>query len=175
MTPKILLAFAGLPASGKSAVASRLHQALDSVLLDKDQVREFFFQQHVDYTDVQNDLCIDLMYQAAEYLMSSPQPPLVIIDGRSYSKRVQIDALKSTALRSRCRLCIVECICSADTAKTRLAQDQGIHPARDRDYAMYMRSKAAAEPILEPRLTLDTDRWTADECCQQTLNYLAKL
>ena len=168
-----MIALAGLPASGKSAVAGRLHKALDSVLLDKDRVREFIFQQHVDYSDSQNDLCVEMMYQAATYLLSKDEVPNVIIDGRSYSKKVQIERLKAVASQIPCRLIIVECTCSAESARQRLERDHGVHPAKDRDYALYSRSSAAAEQIEEPRLILDTDKLSVDECALQALNYVS--
>ncbi|MFK7860217.1 MAG: AAA family ATPase [Granulosicoccus sp.] len=170
---KTIIALTGLPASGKSAVAIRLHKALDSVLLDKDRVRESMFQRYVDYSREQNDLCLDLIYQAALYLLSRERSPVVIIDGRSYSRKSQVDTLKNVVAKARCRLCLVECICSAESARQRLLQDQGVHPAKDRDYAMYLRSKASAEPIEEPRLILDTDELSADECAEKALAYMA--
>ncbi|MFK7995400.1 MAG: AAA family ATPase [Granulosicoccus sp.] len=170
---KTIIALAGLPASGKSAVATRLHGALTSVLLDKDKVRDSLFQQYVDYSGEQNDLCVDFMYQVALYLLSKDDAPIVIIDGRSYSKRSQIEALKNTAVNARCKLHIIECVCSDDSARRRLQQDQGVHPAKDRDYSLYLRSKAGAEPIYEPRLTLDTDSLSADECARRAIAYIA--
>lgn len=171
---KTIIALAGLPASGKSAVAIRLHKALDSVLLDKDRVRDFLFQQYVDYSKEQNDLCVELMYQSAGYLLSKENSPVVIFDGRSYSRKSQIEALKHVVSTAQCRLCLIECVCSAASAKLRLQQDQGVHPAKDRDYAMYSRSKASADPIEEPRLTLDTDNLSADECGKKALAYVAE-
>jgi len=128
-----MIVLAGLPASGKSAVAVRLNKALDSVLLDKDRVRDFFFQEHVDYSNEQNDLCVEMMYQVASYLLLKDEAPIVIIDGRSYSRK-----------------------------------------AKDRDYALYSRSKAAADQIDEPRLVLDTDKLSADECALRALSYVAE-
>lgn len=170
---KTLIAFAGLPASGKSTVARHLCQALDCPLLDKDRVREFLFKQYVDYTDNQNDLCVSIIYQVAHYLLSTAQTPMIILDGRSYSRRKQIDALMDAANSMQARVCLVECVCSEASAQKRLTQDQGIHPAKDRDFTMYLRSKASAEPITEPRLILDTDQCTAEQGCEQVLTYLA--
>jgi len=167
-----LIAMAGLPASGKSALAVRLHEALDGLLLDKDKVIAFLFQQHVDYTDEQNDLCMDVIYRTARYALAKDNAPVVVIDGRSYSRNYQIDALKRVATEGGCRLFIVECVCSAASARTRLEQDQGVHLAEDRNYAMYLRSREAADPITEPRLTLDTDSMNADECAARALSYL---
>lgn len=167
-----ICALAGLPASGKSAVASRLHTMVDSVLLDKDIVRAFLFNRYVDYSDAQNDVCLDIMYEVSLYLLSRPNAPLVIIDGRSYSKAHQVKSLIEVSEKAQCRLRIVECVCSAESARQRLLNDQGVHPAKDRDYELYCRSLAAAEPITEPKLKLDTDKLSADECADRALAYL---
>lgn len=168
-----MIVLAGLPASGKSAVALRLHDALDSVLLDKDRVRDFLFQGYVDYSNKQNDLCVKMMYTTALYLLSKDSAPAVIIDGRSYSRKLQIDTLKTFVNQAHCKLILIECICSSESARQRLENDQGVHLAKDRNYAMYMRSKAAAEPITEPRLILDTDQLSIDKCTQKALDYIA--
>ena len=169
-----MIVLAGLPASGKSAVAVRLNKALDSVLLDKDRVRDFFFQEQVDYSNEQNDLCVEMMYQVASYLLLKDEAPIVIIDGRSYSRKVQIERLKAVVAQVRCNLIIVECICSPASARQRLERDYGVHLAKDRDYALYSRSKAAADQIDEPRLVLDTDKLSADECALRALSYVAE-
>lgn len=170
-----MIVLAGLPASGKSAVAVRLHKALDSVLLDKDQVRESLFQNHVDYSGEQNDLCVEMMYKVASYLLSKDDAPIVIIDGRSFSRKTQIERLKAVVAKLQCKLVLIECVCSSESARQRLEQDQGVHPAKDRDYSLYSRSKAAAEPITEPRLLLDTDNLSADECARKALDYMASV
>ena len=171
---KTIVALAGLPASGKSAIAARLHKTLDSVLLDKDCVRASLFQQYVDYSNAQNDLCVEMIYEVANYLLSQDKAPVVIIDGRSFSRSSQIETLLKFVAKVQCRLIIIECICSSETARQRLEKDQGVHPAKDRDYALYSRSKAAAEPIEEARLILDTDQFSADECARQALNHIAE-
>ena len=170
---KAMIVLAGLPASGKSAIALRLHGALKSVLLDKDRVRDFLFQEYVDYSNAQNDLCVDTMYEVASYLLSKDEPPAVIIDGRSYSRKLQIERLKVIVAKAQCQLFLIECICSSESARQRLQQDQGVHLARDRNYAMYSKSRATAEPIEEPRLILDTDMLSADECASRALEYVA--
>jgi len=141
-----MIVLAGLPASGKSAVAVRLNKALDSVLLDKDRVRDFFFQEHVDYSNEQNDLCVEMMYQVASYLLLKDEAPIVIIDGRSYSRKVQIERLKAVVAQVRCNLIIVECICSPASARQRLERDYGVHP----------------------------DKLSADECALRALSYVAE-
>lgn len=168
----MLIAMAGLPASGKSAIAQRLKPLLSAVLLDKDQVRAHLFAEHVEYSRSQDDLCIDIIYDVTCFhLQRRPQTP-VILDGRTYSRRYQIEAVKNTAIRANTDLAIIECICSPETALHRLEKDEAVHLAKDRNAQLYEKSQAAAEPIVEPRLTLNTDEKTAEECVTAAIRYL---
>jgi len=168
----MLVVMAGLPASGKSAVARKLKPLLGATLLDKDLVRANLFAEHVEYSRSQDDLCVDIIYDVACFhLDRRPQVP-VILDGRSYSRRYQIEAVKKTAVRAKTALAIIECVCSAQTALVRLEKDKTIHIAKDRDALLYEKSCASAEPIVEPRLTLNTDDNTVEQCVQAARRYL---
>jgi hypothetical protein len=59
-------------------------------------------------------------------------------------------------------------------AKQRLEDDlaKGIHPAKNRTYALYLAVKARAEPIQLPHLVLDTGQMTVEACLQRCLLYL---
>lgn len=168
----MIIAMAGLPASGKSALGTSLQQSLGAVLLDKDRVRDFLFADRVDYSREQNDLCVNVLYDVAVYVLTRPDPPMVILDGRTYSRRYQVEAVQATARRADVPLRIIECICSEDSARQRLLADQGHHPAKDRDFAMYQRSRAEAEPIMAEKLVIDTDRHVPEECLELALQYL---
>ena len=164
---------AGLPASGKSTLARQLKDALNGVLLNKDEVRAFLFGG-AGWTTAprQNDLCMGVIYDVAVYLLKQDPETVVIVDGRTYSKRYQLDDLKHAAERAGTPLRIVECVCSERSAKERLENSQGEHLAQDRDFSMYLKSKAAAEPILEPKRVIDTDERTPTEGVQDVLAYL---
>ena len=108
----MLIAMAGLPASGKSTLAGQLKDALGGVLLNKDEVRAFLFGERVDYSAEQNDLCMGVIYDVAVYLLQQDPDTVVIMDGRTYSKTYQIDDLKRAAERAGtpivdCRVCLL--------------------------------------------------------------------
>jgi len=163
---------AGLPASGKSAVAQKLAVYLSAALLDKDQVRDFLFKEAVDYTREQDDLCVDVMYKVAIYHLSVRPNTPVILDGRSYSRQYQVDAVKQTASTANVALNFIECICTPELARLRLKSDEGVHLAGNRNYTMYQESRATADMITEPKLVLDTENNNVAECVRLALTYL---
>lgn len=170
----MLIVMAGLPATGKSAVSRRLKQALDAVLLDKDQIRACLFDGYVEYSRLQDDLCVNMMYDLASFHLDRRPNKPVILDGRTYSRAYQIDSVKSAASRDQVPLCIIECVCSHETALIRLQQDKDIHLAQNRDATLYEKSRANAEPITEPRFILNTDEEGEALCAERALGYIRK-
>jgi predicted kinase len=62
----MLIAMAGLPATGKTTVATRLAQELCGVILSKDQVRAALFPLPVlDYSAAENNISMAAIFQAA--------------------------------------------------------------------------------------------------------------
>jgi adenylylsulfate kinase len=158
MKRPILIAMAGLPGSGKSALAVRLAAALPAVILNKDTVREAVFPPpETEYTSAQDDFVLSLMYQAAGWLLRKDRN--VIIDGRTFTRKYQRDALKKAAESAGVDMRIIYCHAPDEVVRVRLEKDTAIdeHPAKDRDYNLYLRRKAVIEPIEEPHLSLDTN------------------
>jgi adenylylsulfate kinase len=87
----------------------------------------------------------------------------IILDGRTYSKRYQIEALKSAAKQLNTPLRIIECVCSEESSRKRLEHYQK-HLAKDRDFSLYQQIKAAADPITEPKLLIDM-AWPLPSIC----------
>lgn len=166
---------AGLPGTGKSAVARGLAAALPAVILDKDAVRSALFgPDHVEYATRQDDFCVNVLLDAAGYLLGHGTARAVILDGRPFSRRYQVERVEAATERLGMPLRIVECVCSDVTARRRLAADLhgDAHPARNRDPELHRAIKAHFEPIREPKLTLDTDRDLA-ACVDDALAYLS--
>ncbi len=168
----MLIVFAGLQATGKSTLAKKLQQELGAILLDKDSLRDCLFAEHVDYSAAQNDLCVNISYQMSSYYLQKKPEAKIILDGRTYSKRYQIEALKQAAAQINTQLRIIECICSEESSKKRLEQDGKNHLAKDRDFALYQKIKAAADPINEPKLLINTDLLSPQESIAKILAYL---
>jgi adenylylsulfate kinase len=171
----MLVAMAGLPGTGKSALAARLAEALGAVVLSKDTVRAALFPPAVlDYSRAQDDLCMGALFQAAAYIRTTfPRQP-VILDARTFLRAYQVRDLLALgeAVGERPRL--IECVCADAVARERLERDlaEGRHPARNRTDALYRELQAAAEPILVPHLVLDTGALSLEACVQRSLEYL---
>jgi predicted kinase len=173
----MLIAMAGLPATGKSTIAAHLARELDGVVLSKDQVRAALFPAPVlDYSTTENDISMDAIFRAAAYIRTTFPQRTVIIDGRTFLRPKQVEDLFARAASLGETPWIIECVCSDDVARQRLERDRasGMHPAKNRDFALYRAVKAQAEEIQVPHLVLDTGATPLEECIQCCLRYLRK-
>ena len=175
----MLVAMAGLPGTGKSTLAHALVDTLriqgtQALILDKDHVRVSLFQtEDVAYSREQDDLCVDIMLQVAGYLLHHAPDRTVILDGRTFSRRDQVETVIRAAADLVIPLLFIECRCSEATAIQRLTQDQACrtHPAKNRGPDLYRRVKAQADPLTVSHLVIDTEEPLADNA-QTCLAYL---
>lgn len=168
-----LIAFAGLPGTGKTTLARRLTQRLAAVMLNKDEVRAALFAtQDIDYSGRQNDFCMSILYQLAAYHAQQQPERAIIIDGRTFSHRSQVLALEECAKQCGRPLALIECICSAPVAEDRIAHDAGKHIAADRNVDLYRRVKSSWEAITIPKLVLATDSENEEQLLDSILKYV---
>src|SRR5947209_4224497 len=93
----MLIAMAGLPGTGKSALAARLAARLGGVVLSKDVVRAAMFPPPaLDYSREQDDLTLAAIYAAARRILGTSRHA-VIIDGRTFSRAYQLRDLFAAA------------------------------------------------------------------------------
>src|SRR5260370_17082489 len=103
---------------------------------------------------------MSILFQASGYIMRKDPHQHVILDGRTFSHRYQVEVVKDVAARLKTHLKIIECICSYEEARQRL---RGVgtaeikHLAGNRDYAIYLAIKAPFEEIDEPKLLENTE------------------
>jgi len=161
---------AGLPGTGKSTLARALVGALrtqgtKALILDKDQVRASLFQpEDVVYSQEQDDLCVDIMLQVAGHLLRHAPDRTIILDGRTFSRRDQVETVVRAATDLAVPLVFIECRCSEATAIRRLARDRArrTHPATNRGADLYRRVRAQADPLTIPHVVVDTEEPLAD-------------
>ena len=149
--------FAGLPGTGKSTLARALADRLGAAILDKDRVRGALFPDALtDYSAEQDQLCMRAIVEAAAYLTERRRVKYIFFDGRTFSTRAQIEDVLLAAKQAGARWRILHVTCADAVAEERLARNDPGHPAKNRDPALYRRIKQHFEPILQPKLEVDT-------------------
>ncbi len=168
----ILVAMAGLPASGKSVLAEAIAAALPALILDKDKARAALFAPgEIEYSLKQDDFCFDILLQVAGYLLKKGRD--VILDGRPFAHRYQMDHVVDFACQNQAPLKVIECTCCDESFQRRLKQDvvEGRHLAANRSFEMFLAMRAQADALVVPRLVVNTDR-PLEECLALSLEYI---
>src|SRR5258708_38599791 len=140
----MIVIMAGLPATGKSALCRALAKQIGGVVLDKDIVRaDLFPPERIEYSAAQDDFCQSLMIETAGYLLAGDPRTVIFFDGRTFSRRYQIEAVIASAQKVGTSWRTIECTCSEETARQRLERDQaaGHHLAANRTFELYQRLK----------------------------------
>lgn len=167
---------AGLPGTGKSTLARELASRTFGRVIGKDEIRHALFTpEEIEYSPRQDDFCLQVMLETAAYLLEQNAARRIFLDGRPFSRRYQIENVVSAAASLHQPWRIVECICSDETARRRLASDagNGTHPAGNRNYELYLEVKARFEAITLPKIVVDTEQ-PLDVCLRQTMEKLGQ-
>lgn len=161
----MLILMTGLPGTGKSTLSRALAGELGGTVLDKDSIRAALFPPaDVEYSTEQDEFCMRIMLKVAGYLFRKDPARPIFIDGRTFSRRYQLDRATGYADAIGQPWRILECVCSDDSARQRLESDGG-HIAANRDFNLYLEVKARFEPITLPKTVVDTDQ-PLDLCLQ---------
>jgi tryptophan 2,3-dioxygenase len=94
---------------------------------------------------------------------------------RLFSQCYQLEEIIDLAEQARASWRVLEYVCSEETVRRRLALDTvaGNHSAANRRFEMYLKTKAATEPITFPKIVLDTDQ-PLDMCMELALAAIKK-
>ncbi|HEY6369723.1 MAG TPA: AAA family ATPase [Candidatus Sulfotelmatobacter sp.] len=160
---------AGLPGSGKSTLARALAARTAGRVLSKDEIRHaIFLPSEIEYTSRQDDYCLRVMVDTAGYLLGRDPRRVIFLDGRPFSRRYQIENVMGPAESLGQPWRILECVCSEETARRRLAADADVHPAGNRDFQLYLEVKGRFETITHPKAVIDTER-ALEVCVREAL------
>jgi predicted kinase len=156
----MIILMAGLPATGKTTLARELARRTQGALLSKDEIRAALFSpEDVEYAVKQDDFVMEVMLEAAGYILRKTPTRKVLLDGRTFSRRYQIDRVLQFARQLSQSWIIIECTCSEESARRRLhLEPDPSHPAHNRTFALYLELKARFEPITHPKTTISTDQ-----------------
>jgi len=166
----MIVLMAGLPGTGKTTLARELVRRTQGAgaILSKDEIRAALFSpEDIEYSVKQDDFVMEVMLDAARFLLQTIPARKIFLDGRPFSRRYQIDRVLALARELAQPWTIIECTCSDESARRRLdLEPDPSHPAHNRSFALYLEMKGRFEFISYPKTVISTDQ-SLEQCVQQ--------
>ena len=88
----MIVLMAGLPGTGKTTLARELAHRTQGALLSKDEIRAALFSpEDIEYSVKQDDFVMEIMLEASRFLLQNAPARKILLDGRTFSRRDQIN------------------------------------------------------------------------------------
>lgn len=161
----------GLPAVGKSTLSALLTKRLDASIIDRDEMaRRIYPQAYFKWTRPQMKTAGDVCAEVAETVLAENPDARLIIDGFTFSRKVDIDSFVDPAERLGVRVCRVLCVADEDVVRARIeADEEGLR--KRRDWTMYTSVRDRFEPLEKVDLKVDLTR-DAQAACDSIVHYV---
>ncbi len=169
----LILLMVGLPGAGKTTLARQLAPRIGAVILSRDEIRDAIFPEgFLDYSSEQNQVGTNALFGVLTYLLLRPRPEFIIVDGKPFSRKAEIEHVKEIADRSGAGLLIFHCVAPSEVIAARLqsglADPRNVRAERHPEKAARIREKF--DPIELPHVTIDTSNPPSavlEECLRQ--------
>src|SRR5260370_17477154 len=90
----MIVLMAGLPGTGKTPLARELAHRTQGAILSKDEIRAALFSpEDIEYSFKQDDFVMEIMLEAASFLLQHTPARKIFLYGRTFSRRYQIHSL----------------------------------------------------------------------------------